>query len=320
MKKGDLAPRDVLNCRLVNKWNKGSVDNVLCELKPYWLHPKSTSFSSLYHFIDFLYKSKGFTGNPFLSRHFSTHTDRTPFRLVMNILHRFGHELQSFFLCIRAMTLPEQAMDLLQALNLMPNIQRLSLRHHMINCETEGWAAAALQTSFPRLDDLKELELAYSVWNSRIPTTFFRLILSAYANQWTKLNLPAIVFWENGYAWSSICFPNLAHLEVNFQSFSIQGDETEIRRAKETYKNLQKLCCPKLQCLELSGRGMVMTAEAVVALGTFRNSLVELRLETTAFCGDCRELLQVDPADVKFFLEIVLKFLKIHVNSLIHLL
>jgi len=204
--------------------------------------------------------------------------------MVLDILQRFGHELRSLYLALELQDPFRFWHRISQALCLIPNIRRLSIKFPLTGEDDESWADFVIQPNlFPRLENLTELDVCRTeVADNPSPALSLRPLLLAYQDQLAELDLETFVFRED--LWESFLFPNLSMLTISFKSDD-QPPLTEI------FTKVKELDCPQLKTLKFGGE-IVFTPEIFLVLNTFRDRLVELVLDSPA---GLENIFQVDP-------------------------
>jgi len=309
--KNQKLPREtILNCRLVNKWTKTSVDQAIYQQQPDGI--TDCRFESLENIQTFIARTEGFVGNPFITKRAVIwsvgfyHVIMQGMQLVLDILHRFGHELWDLDVDLFISAPQPFMLTLIRVLNCVPNIRSLRIEFPTIEKDDESWAEFAGQATLPALENLTELTVDIGETHGRyipVPSSFVRPVLLAYGDQLTRLNLGCFVF--RGDPWEAFLFPNLRYLAVNF-------DSHRRPRTTEVCNNIKKLVCPNLKILELCG-SVIFTADTFLVFNAFRDSLIKLcidgrlRLTTNIF--------QVDPLDIQEFPKLVLLTTTVGENS-----
>jgi len=297
MKNQQLAQETVPNCRLVNKWTKNSVEEAIYQQQPSWV--KNSCFTYMERIQKFNARAEGFVGNPFMDKTARVElndSEEEIFRPVLGILQRFGHELRTLKLEL-VFTEPLPFMELLiQSINRVPNLQRLTISFDPIQPDDQIWHDFQIQpNAFPALEGLKVLEVN-SWWITRVRVVLPSIVLpmlQAYGKQLKTLKLECFVFGVD--QWKPFRCPNLTELEVDFES--ICGGHAKI------YNNMKEVDCPQLKTLKFRCFCEIkFTAETVLVFNAFRDSLVELYLDGRVRLGD---ILQVDPMVIQEFPKLV---------------
>jgi len=296
MKNQQLARETVLNCRLVNKWTKNSIDEAIYQQQPRWV--KNSCFTYMERIQKFNARAEGFVGNPFINKTARVElndSEEEIFRPVLGILQRFGHELRTLKLEL-VFNEPLPFMELLiQSMNCIPNIQRLTISFPLDQPDDQIWHDFQIQpNTFPALEGLKVLEVnSWWITSVRVLPLIVLPLLQAYGKQLKTLKLGFFVF--GGDQWEPFRCPNLTKLEVDFEG--ICGGHAEI------YNNMKELDCPQLKTLTLRCFCEIkFTAETVLVFNAFRDSLVELYIDGRVRLGD---ILEVDPMVIQEFPKLV---------------
>jgi len=300
MKNQPVPSKTVLNCRLLNKWTKNSVDEAIYR-RPPWGHPQPSNstkwvedsiFFKMEQIQNFNARAEGFVGNPFMHKTvwiaFSEILEEE-IRLALDILQRFGHEIWTLHLELQILEPIPFFQQLSQAMNCIPNIRHLNLLFPPIEADDQIWHDFQIPPNcFPALEGLKTLGVYSGIRPGDVvpaPPSVVRPLLVAYGEQLTRLTLEPFVL--QGDQWESFRLPNLAELEVHF-AFDEEGHA-------EIYNNMKELDCPQLKTLKLHGN-IVFTQDLVLVLNAFRESLVELYINGQV---DLANLFQVDPLAIQ---------------------
>jgi len=96
--KNQQLPRDtVLNCRLLNKLTKSSVDEAICQQLPDGI--REVRFWNMEDMQNVNARSEDFVGNPFITRKIFVHlSEEEEIQMALDIFHRFGHGIWSLHL------------------------------------------------------------------------------------------------------------------------------------------------------------------------------------------------------------------------------
>jgi len=257
--KNQKLPREIiLNCRLLNKWTKNSVDEAIYHETPNGIDDED--FRNMEDIQNFNARAEGFVGNPFITRQLMIHLlEEEEIQMVLDILQRFGHELWNLYLHLPQWDPLPFWHHLSQTLNRVPNIRRLHISFPWIEEDDESWTDFVTQpNTFPAFEGLMELSLisrkllALNEGDSvRMSASAVRPLLLAYGEQLTTLEVDCFVF--RGDPWESFHFPNLTKLDICFDS-----PDGHV----EAYNNMKDLDCPQLKTLKLRGGNCVLSRHA----------------------------------------------------------
>jgi len=289
MKRELLTPQSILRCRLVDKSTKAGVDNAIVEIQPKWI--RKHVFSSTDYISRFVNRTCEFRGNPFLKRCCEIRASgETDHRMSMEILHRYGHELQRFILEMCFSFHPEPIKEgLIRALHFLPNVQCLEILIPEHDPEYDViWSNFKFYAHFPTLVHLKELNVQYTDGEFLDflppPGSFVVPLLRAYERQLTKLTVGIFAFYD---MWEPFHFINLTSLKLVFDRRP--GTEKEHKyRVRKVLVMILQIECPKLEYLEMCGPGFLFTHQTFSVMDKFRRTLVQLHLENISV-GDYKE-------------------------------
>jgi len=125
MKSQQLPRVTVLNCRLLNKWTKNSVDEAIYHqnrrLSPEEIY--DVDFLEMEDIQIFNARTENFVGNPFLTKTVCIQlSEEEEIQMVLGILQRFGHEVWSLHLHLGLVDPYRFWHQISQTLSRVPNI------------------------------------------------------------------------------------------------------------------------------------------------------------------------------------------------------